>query len=232
MASSLLVASHLGRRHPDREGWLLEDISLEIRGGDRLALRGPSGSGKTLLMRALVLLDPLDAGEIRWRGEPVCRDRVPIFRREAIYLHQRPAFSPSTVEDALKEPLTLYAHRHRRYDRERMLLRLDQLGRADSFLTKRIADLSGGELQITALLRALQLEPTMLFLDEPTAALDAQTVAAVEGFVSDWVDEAPDLRAFVWVGHDESQHARVTQRSVTIRAGRLVSNTESAGNAQ
>jgi putative ABC transport system ATP-binding protein len=227
----LLEARQIGRRHPNGKDWLLEGISLEIRAGDRLALLGASGSGKTLLMRALVLLDSLDTGAICWRGQPVSRDQLPAFRSEAIYLHQRAVFSQPTVEDSLKEPFSLRVHRHRRFDRERMLERLEQLGRGESFLSKRITDLSGGELQITALLRALQLEPSMLFLDEPTAALDAQTVTAVEEFVARWVDEAPERRAFVWVGHDTSQHARVTQRKLTVHAGRLVSDREATDDA-
>ena len=218
---ALLEARAICRRHPDGRGRLLDDVSLEVRPGDRIALTGPSGSGKTLLLRALVLLDPLDSGEVRWQGEAVRRDMIPAFRRQAIYLHQRPAFGQDTVASALESPLAFRAHRGRRFDRDRVLGYLRQLGRDALFLDKRVRDLSGGEMQVAALVRAIQLEPAMLLLDEPTAALDAETAAAVEALIAGWVDDAPDRRAFLWVGHDREQARRVTRRSLAVEEGRV-----------
>jgi len=172
-------------------------------------------------MRALVLLDPVDSGEVRWQGEVVRRDLIPAFRRQAIYLHQRPAFARDTVEAALESPFAFRAHRGRRFDRDRVLDHLRHLGRDGSFLDKRIRDLSGGEMQVAALVRAIQLDPAMLLLDEPTAALDAQTAAAVEELISGRVDEAPQRRAFLWVSHDQEQARRMTRRSLAVEDGRL-----------
>jgi putative ABC transport system ATP-binding protein len=217
----LLEARRLGRRHPDGRRWLLDNICLEVGAGERIALVGPSGSGKTLLLRALVLLDPVDCGEVRWRGQVVGRDTIPAFRCQAIYLHQRPAFGRGTVEAALRTPLAFRASRGRRFDRGRVVDHLGYLGRDASFLNKRIRDLSGGEMQVAALVRAIQLDPALLLLDEPTAALDGQTAAAAEKLIGGWVDEAPERRAFLWVGHDRQQARRVTQRSLAIHGGRL-----------
>jgi putative ABC transport system ATP-binding protein len=194
---------------------------LAVGTGERIALLGPSGSGKTLLLRALALLDPLDCGEIRWQGRVVRRDMVPAFRRQVVYLHQRPAFSQETVETALMKPFALRAHGRRRYDREGVLDQLNRLGRDASFLAKRVRNLSGGEMQVVALLRAMQLDPTLLLLDEPTAALDTRTASAVGRLIAAWIDEAADRRAFIWVGHDETQSLRLTQRRLTLRSGRL-----------
>ncbi len=172
-------------------------------------------------MRALVLLDPLDSGEVRWKGQVARRDMIPAFRRQAIYLHQRPAFGQETVAAALARPLAFRAHRGRRFDRDRVLDQLKRLGRDASFLEKRVRDLSGGEMQVAALVRAIQLEPAMLLLDEPTAALDAETAAVVEELISGWVDEAPRRRSFLWVGHDQEQARRMTRRSLAVDDGRL-----------
>ncbi len=218
----LLTARELARRHPDGNGWLLDHVSVTLKAGMRLALAGPSGSGKTLLMRALILLDPLESGTVFWRGEEVRGNRLPAFRREVVYLHQRPALLGGTVEEALQSPFALAVHAGRRYDRARITEWLARLGREASFLTKATADLSGGEMQIAALLRALQLDPTVLLFDEPTAALDPQTTAAVERLLHAWVGEGPS-RATIWVSHDPEQSGRMADQVLQLRNGRVLS---------
>src|SRR5436309_2804807 len=130
----MLEARGLGRR--DGETWLLKDISIVVRPGDRLALVGPSGSGKTLLLRALARLDPIDEGEVRWQGKVVRGEAVPAFRSRVAYLHQRPALFEGTVEDNLRQPYALRTHRAARFDRGRVVDWLATLGRDASFLAK------------------------------------------------------------------------------------------------
>jgi putative ABC transport system ATP-binding protein len=218
----LLEARHLGRRRPDGSGWLLEDVSLDIRAGQRLVVVGPSGAGKTLLLRSLALLDPLDSGTVRWRGRPVGRDEVPMFRAQVVYLHQRTALLEHSVQAALEKPFSLAVHHDRHFDREKIVQWLRLLGRDESFLDKSARDLSGGEFQITALLRAIQLDPCLLLLDEPTAALDAETTLAIEDLLEAWVGRSPECRAAVWVSHDAAQSGRVGQTTLRVEAGRLV----------
>src|SRR5205807_6803377 len=136
--------------------------------------------------RALAWLDRLDEGEIRWRSQPLRGDLIPAYRSRVIYLHQRPALFEGTVEDNLRLPFSLKAHRAGRFDRARAVARLAGLGRDPSFLDKSHRDLSGGEAQITALVRALQLDPDVLLLDEPTAALDGTAARAVERLLEHW----------------------------------------------
>ncbi len=222
-STALLHAENVARRHPDGRRWLLEDVSLEVDAGSRLSVVGASGSGKTLLLRAMVLLDPLDGGRVCWRGSPVRHDRIPGFRSAAIYLHQRPALleDEDHVEAALRRPFSLKVHHHRQFDRQQILRWLDRLGRGASFLAKRTGDLSGGEIQVVALLRALQLDPAVLLLDEPTAALDPPTTAAVENLVRHWVEDSTEGRAFVWVTHDPQQAGRVAQTTLHMHRGRI-----------
>lgn len=217
----LLEARNVGRRHRDGRAWLLRRVSLSVRVGQRLAVTGASGCGKSLLLRALALLDPLDEGQIRWQGAPVSGDEIPAFRRQTVYLPQRPALGETTVEAALREPFSLEAHRVRRFDPEWIAERLADLGRDESFLRKQVRDLSGGESQIAALVRAVQLDPPVLLLDEPTAALDAEATRAVERWLDRWLAEAPDARALVWVSHDAAQARRVAGRVLSMRSGRL-----------
>ena len=220
--SPILEAVGLARRHPDAQRWLLENVSLDVRPGTTLAVTGASGAGKTLLLRAMAMLDPVDCGEVRFHGDTLRRDAVPEFRRRVMYLHQRPALLGETVGDALERPFSLAAYRERPFDRDRVVAMLQQWGRDASFLETRTADLSGGESQLVALARAMQLEPTVLLLDEPTAALHQHAAEAVEQYLREWLAESPGDRAIVWVGHDAAQITRIADRVFSMDAGRLV----------
>ncbi len=220
MSTPLVEAKNLTRRRPTGRP-LLDDVSLTIGPGMRIGVAGASGSGKTLLLRALALLDPVDSGSVCWRGDPVRHDAVPDFRRQVVYLHQRPAMLEQHVEAALRRPFSLRVHRRRRFDRDRVAEQLARLGRGSTFFDKPIANLSGGEMQIVALLRAVQLDPSVLLLDEPTAGLDPATAASVEELLADWLAELSDARAMVWVTHDAAQAARVARQIVHIDDGRI-----------
>lgn len=218
----LLAAEHVGRRHPRGDSWLLEDASLEVAAGQRVALVGPSGSGKTLLLRALAMLDPVDAGRVLWRGQPVHGDAVPAFRRQALYVHQRPALWDDTVAATLAQPFRLRVAAGQSFDEKRVLDWLERLERPAGFLEKRVRELSGGEMQIVSLVRALQLDPTVLLLDEPTSALDDRTTRNMEHVLTEWFAQDAG-RAIVWVTHDGEQAQRVSDRSVSVAQGRIIS---------
>lgn len=218
----LLEACGVGRRRPDGDGWLIEGLDVIVRAGDRVALVGPSGGGKTLLLRVLALLDPLDTGAVLWRGQPVPGPAVPAFRARVMYVAQRPALIEGTAEDNLRLPFQLGAHRGRAFDAGRLRAWLAELGRDESLLSRRSQDLSGGESQLIALMRAVQLDPDVLLLDEPTAALDPDATAAAEALVHSWHAAGAGARAYVWVSHDAAQAARVSDRTVHVRGGRLV----------
>jgi putative ABC transport system ATP-binding protein len=216
-----VAARGIGRRDPNGQNWLIRDVSFAVNLGQRLALLGPTGAGKTVLLRALALLDPVDAGSVVWQGRAVAGDAVPCFRKQVVYVHQRPALFDGSVEDNLRHPFTLKAHRGSRFDRERVLELLDGLGRGAAFLGSSSRDLSGGEAQLVALVRAVQLDPAVLLLDEPTASLDQVTAKAVEGLLDRWFAAAAGRRALVWVSHNPDQARRVASEWLTMRSGRL-----------
>lgn len=198
----------------------MRGISVAVGSGERIAIVGPTGAGKTVLLRAMALLDPVDEGEILWRGRPIGDAAVPGFRRRAIYLHQRPALVEGTVDANLRRPFE-FAASTGVYDPTRVEETLSALGRDPSFLAKPTADLSGGEAQIAAFLRAIQLEPLVLLLDEPTAALDREAASALERLVERWFLAGEGERALVWVSHDLDQARRMTGRVIRLSAGEV-----------
>lgn len=220
--TALLAAEDLGRFAPEVNRWLLDGVSLAVHAGERLVIVGPSGSGKTLLLRALACLDPWDRGRLLWNGAELTRKNVPQFRSQAIYLHQRPALQEGTVLENLQFPFSLAVHQARQFAAHRVEHWLDAWQRPHDFLAKQSRDLSGGEAQLVALLRAIQLDPTVLLLDEPTAALDSEMAEAVESCVVQWQQEDATQRAVVWVSHNREQAERMADRRVVLNAGRIV----------
>ena len=222
--TEIVTAGDLGRRAENGD-WLLRDISFDVRPGDQIVVSGPSGSGKSLLLRALSLLDPLDCGEVRWNGHGVGDHQIQEYRSQVMYLHQRPSLLEGSVADVLRHPFSLHVHRHRQYDQDRVVDLLAALGRDASFLTKWSRDLSGGESQVVSLVRALQLDPRVLLLDEPTAAMDTVTTTAAEQLITQWVAERSDQRAVLWVSHDQRQAANMAGRTLVIDGGQLVEDS-------
>jgi putative ABC transport system ATP-binding protein len=223
--SALLAARDAGRFASDVNRWLLDGVTIDVDSGERLVIVGPSGSGKTLLLRALAYLDPWDRGHLLWNGTELTRKTVPLFRSQVIYLHQRPALQEGTVLENLQFPFTLAVHQSRQFAAPRIRQWLESLHRPQEFLTKQSRDLSGGEAQLVALLRAIQLDPAVLLLDEPTAALDPEMAEAVESCVVQWHREDMARRAVVWVSHNREQAERMADRRVVMDAGRIVEET-------
>ncbi|MEM5455993.1 ATP-binding cassette domain-containing protein [Paraburkholderia phytofirmans] len=216
-----VLADGIVRRDAVRGQTLLQPTTFALHAGDRVAITGPSGSGKSVFLRALALLDPLDAGRIMWHGAPVERTAIPRYRRNVAYIRQRPALLDGSVEDNLRYPFELRTYHDVRFDRARAASLAAQAGRDDDFLDKRASELSGGEAQIAALIRVLQLAPEVLLLDEPTASLDPESSHAIEGLVHAWFDANPGRHASIWVSHDPAQATRMSARHLTMRAGVL-----------
>ena len=221
MTVPLVETRGIVRRDARTGKTLLAATDFALVAGARTAVTGPSGAGKSVFLRALALLDPLDAGEVRWRGHGVDRTAIPRYRRSVAYVRQRPALIDGSVEDNLRYPYTLRAYRDVSFDGTRAAALVERVGRGTDFLGKRAVDLSGGEAQVAALVRVLQLSPDVLLLDEPTASLDPQAARAVETLVDACFDEAPAERAFLWVSHDPAQASRISDTQIPMKAGRL-----------
>ena len=221
MTSPLLRALNVSRHDPVKGALLLHPFSLDVHAGDSIVLTGATGSGKSLLLRSLVMFDPVDDGEIFLKGEKITGRNMPLHRSTVAYVRQRPAMVDGTVDENLRLPYTLAKHALRRFEQDKALGLLAALGLPVAFLAKLARDLSGGEAQLVALIRVLLLDPVILLLDEPTAALDAGTTAAVESMLRTWAETGSGQKAMLLVTHSPEQAQRLGRRHLHISEGRL-----------
>lgn len=201
---------------------LLDEVSIGINEGDRLALIGPSGAGKSILLRALAALDPLNGGRVRWRGREILCSDVPAFRGNVLYMPQRSLPIQNTVREEVLLGFQFLGRTRLPEDDSYIDCLFKAVGKERTFLDQRCRDLSVGEGQLVALIRAMTCQPRILLLDEPTASLDQKTVRVVEEWIMSWAMTGRMPRAFVWVSHDHDQTRRVANRIVHLEAGRWV----------
>lgn len=209
----LIKAENIGRFI--RQRWLWREVSFELMPGETLGLVGPSGIGKSLLMRSLTGLDPLDEGNVMVRGRSLSKWDPPMLRCDLLYLAQSPGLFEGTVEDNLKAIFQLKSHRDRQYSRDETLQLFHWMGRQETFLEQPTTRLSGGERQILSLVRGLLVHPTVLLLDEPTAALDMETTTQVEKVLQNWLQNDPS-RAYIWISHSPEQIQRMTRTQLNL----------------
>lgn len=183
---------------------LFSDLSLTIRAGERLALSGPSGSGKTTLGNVLLRLLPADAGQVHHA------DALGHGRLQKLYQDPALAF-PARI--ALGESLGDIVRRHR-LDPARVDELVAALGLAPPLLARRPGQVSGGELQRLAIIRAMLLDPALVFADEPTSRLDLVTQEETIRCLMEQVDRQDC--ALVLVTHDEALAHAVADRQVSL----------------
>ena len=213
MAEALLSAQEIGIQIQER--WLMRGISLELFPGELLGLSGRSGSGKSLLQKALVGLIPIAEGQIFWQGTNLDRLELPCYRTQVLYLAQHPYLGPTTVAAALQTPFGYRSRHNLSYDPKRAQALLEFFQKDRQFLAQAVATLSGGEQQIVALIRALLLNPQVLLLDEPTAAMDPATTAKAEQQIKSWLGAGAD-RAALFISHDPEQLEALASRKVSL----------------
>lgn len=177
------------------------------------ALVGPSGAGKSTLLRLLNRLADPDSGTIHYRGRDIRDYDVLALRREVALVPQLPALLPGSVAENVSYGPGLCG-RGCDLDRALALAGLD-----GTFAERSAQQLSVGEQQRVMLARALALEPVVLLLDEPTAALDERSRDAVERTLLDL--RARVSAALIVVTHDQAQARRLGERVLVLDGGRV-----------
>jgi putative ABC transport system ATP-binding protein len=226
--SPILEISNLRKtyRSAGHELTVLRDIHLTLFPGDTCAIIGPSGSGKTTLLGLCAGLDDATSGTVRLGGQSL--DALDQDARAALrnllvgFVFQNFQLIPTlTAIENVLVPLELRGESGRQKEATDIL---SQVGLAER-LHHYPLQLSGGEQQRVALARAFIHRPKILFADEPTGNLDAETSAPIVEMLFELTREAGT--ALVLVTHDPALAARA-RRVVTMRGGAIVAQEEHA----
>jgi sulfate transport system ATP-binding protein len=194
----------------------LDDVSVDIPTGSLTALLGPSGGGKSTLLRVIAGLERPDTGVIEIGGQD--STHAPPQRRDVGFVFQHyAAFKHMTVFSNVAFGLKI-----RRTPKDRLRRRVHELlelVHLEQFAHRYPAQLSGGQRQRMALARALAVEPTVLLLDEPFGALDAQVRKELRAWLRRLHDEIHVTTVFVT--HDQEEAMEVADSIVVMADGRI-----------
>jgi sulfate transport system ATP-binding protein len=198
----------------------LDDVSLEIKSGELIALLGPSGSGKTTLLRLIAGLERPTAGQIFFGDEDASHRTVQ--ERNVGFVFQAYAlFRNMTVLENIAFGLRVRPRATRPPNSEirRRALELLDLVQLSGLEKRYPQQLSGGQRQRVALARALAIEPRVLLLDEPFGALDAQ----VRKELRKWLRQIHDHTGHttVFVTHDQEEALELADRLVVMSRGKI-----------
>jgi tungstate transport system ATP-binding protein len=190
---------------------ILDRVSITIASGAPIVLIGPNGSGKTTLLRVAMGLIPPSRGTITWGG----LEQSPLTRRAIVF--QRPVMLRRSVAANIRYSLDVAGAPH--VERDRRIADLLALVGLKGLERRPARRLSGGEQQRLALARALARDPTVLFLDEPTASLDPAATKAIEDIVRSVSARGVKV---VMATHDLGEAKRLAGGIVLLHRGQVV----------
>jgi len=211
----------------NRDLTVLDSIDFSIDKGETVAIVGPSGSGKTTLLGLCAGLDSPTSGQITLAGESMSsmteNEKAELRNRRVGFIFQNFQLLPTlTALENVMIPLELQGRAKGAVDKAKSLLsRVGLEGRYNHYPSQ----LSGGEQQRVSLARAFSNDPEILFADEPTGNLDAETGAMVENLLFDLNKEKNTT--LIIVTHD-MELANKTNRIIKLKGGKIVSDSKVA----
>ena len=230
---SILEVRHLEKIYEGKVAHkALDNINFSIEKGEFVGIMGPSGSGKTTLLNLIATIDRPTAGEIfiNWKNPHVLnRKETALFRRHElgfVFQHFN-LLDTLTVEENIVLPLTLDGESVKEMDKKLQYV-TKKLG-IDSILKKRTYEISGGQMQRTAIARSIIHSPSLILADEPTGNLDSKASKDVmETFTA--INKEEKATALM-VTHDPFA-ASYCHRVIFIKDGKLYNEIYRGENRQ
>ena len=214
-ATDVRVSYRVGSRRLEA----VRGVSLRVARGERVGLIGESGSGKSSLARALLGLEAVTTGTVRFDGQPMHGAKPALRRRfQPVFQDVGASLDPlMRVREALSEPF----HIHQRpVDDATLAALLAQVQLSPELLSRLPRELSVGQRQRVNLARALALEPELLLLDEPVSALDVSVQAQVLNLLVT-ITSQRSLTLLV-ITHDLDVVSQLCTRVAVMYAGKIV----------
>jgi putative ABC transport system ATP-binding protein len=196
-----------GLRVEDLRSSLAGPFGFTVPSATCTAITGPSGSGKSLMLRMIADLDPNEGG-VWLDGQARASLPAPEWRRRVTYLAAESGWWMDRVCDHFQ-----------RDARSAVEALAERLGLGRALIDAQVAQLSSGEKQRLALIRALLVQPKVLLLDEPTGALDTVSIARVEKILADFISAGG---ALILVTHDPEQATRLGTAQLRMADRHLV----------
>ncbi len=207
---------------------VIDDVSIDLRRGDTLAIVGESGSGKSTLARVIVGLLPRQKGDILFEGtslKPRLQDRSKDQLRRIQMIYQMPdvALNPrQTLLDIIGRPVQFYFGQSRLLVRQRVEELLRQIDLPPEYITRRPHELSGGQKQRVCIARALAAQPDIIICDEVTSALDPLVADEILRLLRRIQDDTGV--AFLFITHDLGTVRRIANKVAVMLKGKLVAS--------
>ena len=204
----------------------LDKVSMTVERGETVGLVGESGSGKSTLARCVLKLINLDKGKIVLKGREIQslaeRDfRSQRRRLQLVFQNPVASFNPMmTIGQTLFDAMRSAQEWDSTAKRKRLLALLEQVQLGERFATRYPDEMSGGQLQRAALARALAPGPELVFLDEPTAALDMSIKGQIINLLRDLQQQSH--LSFIFVSHDLRVVQHVADRAYVMYLGQIV----------
>ncbi|MBI4693491.1 MAG: ATP-binding cassette domain-containing protein [Gammaproteobacteria bacterium] len=201
-----------------------ENLDLDVRRGEVLAIVGGSGSGKSTLLRTMIMLNPYAAGRIRLLGAELgeldAAESERLRERIGVTFQQGALFSALTVQENVALPLREHTDFPAEVIAGLAFLKVLLAGLPPEAAARYPRELSGGMLKRAGVARALALDPELLFLDEPTAGLDPVSASAFDELVLHLKDSLG--LTVVMITHDLDTLWRVTDRVAFLAEKRVL----------
>jgi len=195
----------------------LKDVNFSIKKGEFAVLIGPNGAGKSTLMRILDLLESPTSGKMLFEGEDVFKlpeERKVEVRRRIGVVFQNPAVFNDSVYENIAYGLRIRGIRENMEEKVKQTAELVGLSVREHALR-----LSGGEMQLLALARALVVEPEIMLLDEPTSSLDPGNAVIFGRIIKKMNEEG---KTIVLSTHDMFQARRLAQKIIFMLDGEII----------